>query len=257
MSKDMVTEQVDLRRGVQEPGVRAEEVARRQSHLLGLGFPQEWISSLMIERPTLYDSIVIDDHILGLRERGFSDPNKMIQSLPAILGYAFENIDDKIAGLKKRGFSDPNKMIQSLPAILGYAFENIDRRIRLIGSIISLYHVPFTTVHLMENQNALFSSKIDKIVVLARVLRKTAQDPEEVSNSVINRLLFSNLEDVLIVIDMLRDGEGISTSELLNRVKEIKAAGYTKEEKRNQIEQGLKNDPKIRSRYLKGYPIKE
>ena len=55
----------------------------------------------------------------------------MITSLPAILGYSFDNIDEKIAGLTERGFKDPQKMITSLPAILGLSFDNIDRKLRL------------------------------------------------------------------------------------------------------------------------------
>ena len=46
--------------------------------------------------------------------------------------YAFENIDAKIAGLRDRGFDNPHKLITSLPAILGLAFDNIDRKIRLL-----------------------------------------------------------------------------------------------------------------------------
>ena len=75
----------------------------------------------------------IDAKIAGLKERGFTDPQKMIASLPAILGLAkkksFDNIDAKIAGLKERGFTDPQKMIASSPAILGYGFDNIDAKI--------------------------------------------------------------------------------------------------------------------------------
>ena len=40
--------------------------------------------------------------------------------------------DAKIEGLKQRGFENPHKLITSLPAILGYGFENIDRKIRLL-----------------------------------------------------------------------------------------------------------------------------
>lgn len=252
MAEGTVTEQVYLRRHTREPELRAE-VSRRQSHLLGLGFAQGWISSLMEERPTLYDPIVVDNHILGLRERGFSDPKKMIESFPPILSLAFENINAKLKGLKKRGFSDPNKMIESLPTILGLDFKNIDRRLRLIGSIVSLYDVPFKAVQLMESHNALFSSKLDKLVVLTRVLKKFVDNPQEVSNAIVNKLLFSNLEDVLVAVDMAGARENLTINEFIELVKEVKAAEFSKEEKQRAIERGLQRDPKIRSRYLKGY----
>jgi hypothetical protein len=53
----------------------------------------------------------------------------MITSLPAILGYAIDNIRTKISDLETLGFRDPVKMITSLPAILGYAIDNIRTKI--------------------------------------------------------------------------------------------------------------------------------
>jgi hypothetical protein len=44
----------------------------------------------------------------------------------------YEGVSQKIEGLKARGFDNPVKLITTLPAILGYAFENIDRKIRLL-----------------------------------------------------------------------------------------------------------------------------
>lgn len=256
MPKDMITEQVDLRKSIQEPELKAEEIVRRKFHLLGLGFQKERISLIMKEHPALYDPIAIDNHILGLRERGFSNPNKMIKSFHPISSLAFENIDSKLAGLKKRGFSNPNKIIESSPAILGYTFKNIDRHLKLLNRLIHLYHVQFTAQELMENQNALFGSKIDKLVVLTRVLKKFISNPQDVTNTTINRLLFSSLEDVLIAVDMVGARKNLTMNEFIKLVKEVKAAGLSRERKQKQIEQGLQNDPKIKSRYLKGYSSK-
>ncbi len=41
------------------------------------------------------------------------------------------NYNEKIRGLTERGFKDPQKMVTSLPAILGYSFDNIDRKLKL------------------------------------------------------------------------------------------------------------------------------
>jgi len=95
----------------------------------GFKDPQKMITSL----PSIlgYSFENIDEKIRGLTDRGFKDPQKMITSSPSILGLSFENIDEKIRGLTDRGFKDPQKMITSLPSILGYSFENIDEKIRL------------------------------------------------------------------------------------------------------------------------------
>jgi len=95
----------------------------------GFKDPQKMITSLPAILGLSFENI--DEKIRGLTERGFKDPQKMITSSPAILGYSFENIDEKIRGFTERGFKDPQKMITSLPAILGLSFENIDRKIKL------------------------------------------------------------------------------------------------------------------------------
>src|SRR6185437_8713919 len=42
-----------------------------------------------------------------------------------ILGYAIDSIRGKLSALRELGFSDPAKIITSLPAILGYAPERL------------------------------------------------------------------------------------------------------------------------------------
>ena len=118
----------DLRHG-QNPEENAGEILARENLLLALGFSQDWINQLKVNRPTLYSEKIINEAINGLTKRGFSNPKNMIESFPAILSLAFENIDNKLAGLSERGFINPKKMIESLPAILGYAFENIDAKL--------------------------------------------------------------------------------------------------------------------------------
>jgi hypothetical protein len=66
----------------------------RYQQLIDLGFSKDWIDEVTLHHPALYDNPKAK--IEGLRERGFENPTKLITSLPAILGYAFDNIDAKI-----------------------------------------------------------------------------------------------------------------------------------------------------------------
>jgi hypothetical protein len=77
-------------------------------------------------------TVTIQGKIGDLRELGFVDPVKMIETNPSILNYAIANIRGKIADLRELGFVDPVKMITSNPLILGYARD----RLLLCGRII-------------------------------------------------------------------------------------------------------------------------
>ncbi len=104
-----------------------EHQARKMAYVKTFG--QVWVDKQTPFKPALWPASEISTKIAGLLERGFKDPQKLITSLPAILGLSFENIGTKIAGLLERGFKDPQKLITSLPAILGLSFENIDTKI--------------------------------------------------------------------------------------------------------------------------------
>ncbi len=280
----MTVEQIDLRGFGEEPVCKADEVLKRRGHFVTLGFPDTWVDIVSQTRPTLWAPEIVDEQLNGLRERGFNNPNKMVESLPSILGYAFENIDAKLAGLRERGFNNPNKMVESSPSILGlafenidaklaglrergfnnpnkmvesspsilgYAFENIDRRLKLFGRLIRLYDLPFVPSQLMEQEFSLFSSKIDKVMVLARIARDYGVTPPELNEAIISRLLRSNLEDTLVALSSSDPSEGIRA--LINRANKIKKEGMSKEEKREIIDASFDDSSKIKRRYFRGY----
>ncbi|RJQ24769.1 hypothetical protein C4577_07095 [Candidatus Parcubacteria bacterium] len=209
----------------------------------------------------------IDAKLAGLGERGFGNPKKMIESLPAILNYTFKNIDAKLAGLRERGFGNPNKMIESSPTILCYTFKNIDRRLHLFSKLIRLYNLPFDPTELMERDSSLFSNKIDKLMVLVRILRDykvTLPDlNEEVMNEevisrlvkLISRLVKLNVEDTLVALSVPHD-KNESILGLIHRTSSIRKQKLPKDIKRQIIQASLDEASKIKSRYFRGYPDK-
>ena len=264
-----------------------EELQSRRDCLLNYGFSSEWVKEVEKIRPRLYPEERIKAKIIGMGERGFSNPIKMITTMPtilglsfdnidgkiagltergfgnsvkmittqpAILGLAFDNIDRKIAGLTERGFGNPVKMITSMPSILGYSFDNIDRRLRLFRRLINLYNLELSLISIMEGNFWLFSTKIDKLIVLVRILRdyKVTENIE----SVVKNIVRINLENVLIALSEAGEGEDIKA--LMSRARRVKKRGLTKGEKREIIKEELLTiegeKSKIGRRYFRGYP---
>lgn len=219
MPDNMTTEQVDLRKHLGEAEVKAEEVAKRRAAFLGTGFSGSWIDTLQELRPTLFAPEVLHAHLIGLKERGFSNPNKMIESSPAILGLAF---------------------------------ENIDRRLNMFNKLISHYRLELSAVELMEGNYFLFSSKIAKLWVLARTASEFNLKPDDVNAKLVRSLVGSNLEDVLVALKAEHSGEDIEG--FMRRVRAVKAQKIPKEEKRQIIADELEGFEKIKRRYFRGYP---
>jgi hypothetical protein len=276
---------VDLRDYPNDPETKESVIESRRELFKDLGFSDNFIEKLENNRETLYtkESIRnkieglkergfkdpvkmittflpvlgygfenIDIKIEGLKERGFKDPVKMITTLPPVLSHGFENIDIKIEGLKERGFKDPVKMITTFPSVLGLGFENIDRKIGMLNKIINLYKLNLTTVEIIEKNLSLLGTKIDKLWVLARIAKESTNDPDQINHIVIGKLLFSNLENIILAT---RTRSNMTIGEVIKESKEIKKQNIPKAEKREQIA-SLPFDDKVRQRYFRGYPMK-
>lgn len=110
--------------------LRSKEIGRRKGVFLSLGFTPEWIDSFMKKEPTLLKDETVIGKINGFKERGFTDPVKLMLTFPNTITISFENVDSKLLALKERGFSNPVKLVSSSPVIFSYSFENIDSRLK-------------------------------------------------------------------------------------------------------------------------------
>jgi len=277
---DSVTDQTDGRK------ISEEERVKRETDLANIGISAELIETIKIARPHLYASVDekieglkqrgfdnpvkmisslpqilgyafenIDEKIEGLKQRGFDNPVKMISSLPPVLGYAFENIDEKIEGLKQRGFDNPVKMISSLPPVLGYAFENIDKKIRTFAKLLNKSKIEISPIRLIENILPLLGTKDEKTMVIARVISKYCTDKSEVSTKLIRKLIFCNIEDVLVTM-IETENELLTMPEFIKKVDAVKKRKLLKTEKRGIINGRLPESNKIKRKYFKSYPLK-
>ena len=195
---------------------------------------------------------VVEQRRTYLSSLGFSDKGiERISSKYSKTLITPEVIDAKIAGLKERNFKNPHKMIESSPNILSLAFNNIDRRLRLLNGLVNLYQLPYSSVEMMERGNFMFSTKIDKLLVLARVLKEYQVSEDDLPKTAI-KLIFINLENVLVALSQAEEKDDINA--LFKRITEIKTQDLDRQQKREIIREELDKFPKIVRRYLKGYP---
>ncbi len=115
---------IDLRENISHVKY-SQEISTRTQELLAAGFTQEWIDRVSSEANNITLWKTPWEKIEELKILGFTNPIKLITSLPAILGLSIEdNIKPKIDELKTLGFTNPIKLITSSPAILGYSIED-------------------------------------------------------------------------------------------------------------------------------------
>jgi hypothetical protein len=175
----------------------------------------------------------------------------MIASSPPILGLNIENIKQKIEDLKALGFANPEKMIASFSPILGLNIENIRKKISTVDTIFKLYDIEIETNHFIEENLSLLGTKIDKIWIIARMLRALEFDRNLITESFLSRLLFSNITDATVATALLNQSgrKNFSRGEIVGAIHEAKTKSA--EEKNNIIDK-LDNS-KLKRRYARGY----
>lgn len=93
--------------------------------MLARGISREAVDEIFADKPTGYSAEQVDAHMACLQQLGFTDPLKLITTLPATLGLAPDSIRTKLDNLRTLGFTNPIALITAQPTILSYAPESI------------------------------------------------------------------------------------------------------------------------------------
>ncbi|MBA3679210.1 hypothetical protein H0W80_03430 [Candidatus Saccharibacteria bacterium] len=237
-------------------------VRERLNNLAQLGFSNP--VALIEKHPSIlsYAPESIQAKLDSLTNQQFSNPVALIEKHPSILSYAPESIQAKLDSLTNQQFSNPVALIEKHPSILGYAPENITRRVKLFTKLVKLFDSPINQVELMEAVTGLFSTKIDKLIVLTRIVRNSLQTASDTDRKLIHDILFANLEDVLLGLETLgvEQNERLpnyTIQQLVARAKEVKKQELSKDTKKMLIKHAEFIDLKVKKRYFKGYPLKQ
>lgn len=196
-----------------------------------------------------------------LKLLGYTDPVHMIEQQASIVSLSIENVQNKLTKLGLLGFANPISLSERYPVVLSLSSENINRRVQLFTRLIHIFDSPIDPTELMEQETALFGTKIDKLLVLTRIARDSIQTAAEIDKKLIHDILFANLEDVLLALEYIGEVQDTShpdyTIQNLVRIsKDIKKQQLPKDTKRRQIADSTYLDTKTKRRYFKGYPMK-
>ena len=243
-------------------GLSPENIQNKLSELRGNGFKDPITLIEKIPSILSFSPENIQNKLSELRGNGFKDPITLIEKVPPILNYSPENIQNKLTELRGNGFKDPITLIEKDPSILSYSPENINRRVRLFGRLVEIFGSPINPIAMMEQETALFGTKIDKLLVLTRIARNSLHTANEVDRKLIHDIVFANLEDVMLALEGVGEDQHstepqYTIQDILARVKQIKAQKIPKDVRRAEIEQAEYIDPKVKQRYFKGYPLKK
>ena len=203
----------------------------------------------------------INNKLAELHNQGFNSPIALIEKLPSILNYSPKNIDNKLAELHNQGFNSPIALIEKAPSILNLSPKYINRKLRMFRRLIYIFDSPIDPIALMEQETALFGTKIDKLWTLTRIARNSLQTANEIDRKLIHDILFANLEDVMLALEEIGDNQETDTpdytiQQLVSKAKEIKKQKIPKDSKREMIKNADHIDEMVKKRYFRGYPMK-
>jgi len=134
---------------------------------------------------------------------------------------------------------------------LGYNIENIKGKVATLETIFKLYDIKVETHQFIEKNLSLLGTKIDKIWIIARMLKTLDFNPSQITETFLSRLLFSNITDTTVVASLLKQeiGKNFTTEQVIKAIKEAKK--IPKDQKNEIIK--AKTDSKLTRRYERGY----
>lgn len=101
------------------------DLKKREDDLISLGFTKDFIDKLYVENKTLYSKETVESRMGELKQLGFNDPVALITRSAPLITLDLDNIKGSLQAFTNYGFSDPMKIIEINPSILGRKNETV------------------------------------------------------------------------------------------------------------------------------------
>jgi hypothetical protein len=126
-----------------------------------------------------YSSEAVQAKLDHLRSQGFANPVKIAEKYPSVLGLALETIKAKLDHLRTMGF-DPIRLVEKDASIIGLSMDNVTRKVSAVTKLVKLFNSPIDHIELMEAETTIFSTKLDKLLVLVRIIGNSLATADEI-----------------------------------------------------------------------------
>lgn len=130
-----------------------DTIRQKLSHLQERGLKEVKITELMPKILT-FGSTGIDEKLVGLKARGFANPEAVINRWPQLLVYSLDAVDEKLTGLKESGFNDPVRFITKNGSVVGMSMESIKRKLEMMQkqgfNAVEIYETNPTSLNLSQ-----------------------------------------------------------------------------------------------------------
>lgn len=185
------------------------------------------------------DAILMKIH--WIEQRNFSDPIRLFEKAPSIFNYAISSMEHKIARLMGEGFLHPIALLEKMPTIFGLADDPLSKKIKYMEESLSVLggysqkDAQKIIVNYIEHLPSLLGMKFDKLVVLIRVITLFKKMDELPTDRELATLAFSNIENILLVLERTKNDQNLTLEQFFKKIKEIQTEDISKSEKQEEI----------------------
>lgn len=233
---------------------RPSKIKGKIDHLTSMGFKDPNVIYEKFPNLMSLSEDNIDRKVIDLKTMGFRSPQMLIEKWPATLAFASESVEKRLSLLQELGFLNPVHLVEKYPQVLGRNEDSIIERVRFMESWASNLRLKVSAQELMIANTNLFSSKIDKIMLIGRSIAESEDRPEEITANVINGLTIANIENLLVALHKVRKQGSYTARKLLKEAREVRKEGFDEAMRRKIITTSPYLDEAVKDIYSRSYP---
>ncbi len=150
------------------------------------------------------------------------DAPKLVNAMPSAINFAPESVREKMANFAALDI-DAAKLVNAMPSTINFAPESVRTKMLFLRRSIKLLKWEHSTEELVNTYPALIGFNTKKLAVLRRIAATHLDlDARATNPNTIRSSLMTPLEQYIIAVSRLENGQTLSLSELRLKARAIK-----------------------------------